>query len=334
MLTAMEKLKIYNADPTTCAFIKQWYGNSDFISAHTSGSTGTPKLIKLSKPDMKVSAAATCKFFNINSSSHLVMPLSADYIAGKMMIVRAIVSGASLTVIPPSRNLKDLQSVTIPIDLLPIVPSQIEGLLNSEARDRVRNVIVGGASLTQEQEVWLKDRPFKAYATYGMTETCSHVALRRIGQENYFTAMPGISFKKDEDSCLVIDAPLYSQRVYATNDIVELLDDVHFRWLGRRDNVINSGGIKIIPEMTEPLLAQYLPAGLNFYLTSQASDIWGEELVMVVEGCSPSQLDWTSALANLPHHLIPKKVIGVDKIARTSNGKIRRLNETSLKALS
>ncbi|MDE7125058.1 MAG: AMP-binding protein, partial [Muribaculaceae bacterium] len=267
-------ITINNADENTVAFIKQWNNpDTDFIEARTAGSTGEPKCIRLSKADMRHSARATNARFGITSSSILYMPLSAGYIAGKMMIVRAIEAGCILYVEQPS--LTPLAECSIPhIDLLPVVPAQIPHLLASPwlAR-RVANLIIGGGAIDPLVEQAVIDAGYNAFATYGMTETCSHVALRPLG-DSHFQAMPGISFGIDADNCLRISSGGYSWGTIQTNDVVDLAGPHHFIWRGRRDFVINSGGVKLYPEEIEKKLAGHIPG--EFYITSTPHSRWGE----------------------------------------------------------
>lgn len=305
-------------------FLEEWYASSPYITARTSGSTGTPKEIRLPKADMIVSAEATCRYFGIDSSSLLYMPLSADYIAGKMMIVRAIVSGATLQVVSPASDPLP-EKPAAHVSLLPVVPAQIDRLLSSPWRDMITGIIVGGAPLTSSQETALSTLVSEVYATYGMTETCSHVALRSVSRGcDFFEAMPGVSFSQDSRGCLVIDAHAYSWKSLVTNDVVRLLDSRRFEWMGRADNIINSGGVKIVPEEIERLLAPHLGAR-PFYITSRPSVRWGEELVMVVEDASLDAGALLSALReHFSHRILPKEIYCFPSLPRTSSGKIIR----------
>lgn len=320
----MDRALIYGATPAVERFLDEWYDGRDFIEAHTSGSTGTPKVIRLHKSDMMASALATCGFFGIGADSTMVMPLSANYIAGKMMIVRALVTGARLYVEKPSTSpLSEWNEG--PVDLLPIVPSQISGFLASPAIDMVRNVIVGGAAVSSDDEIRLRSISASVYATYGMTETCSHVALRSItAAERCFRALPGISFSTDERGCLVINGSRFSFLPIVTNDVVDLLDSERFVWLGRIDNVINSGGVKIHPEEIERMI-EPLMGNRNYYITARRSARWGEEAVLMVEGdVADSNLLLENIRSVVPQYSAPKAIIPVEEFGRTSSGKIKR----------
>ena len=306
-------------------FIREWNGPLPYVIARTSGSTGTPKEIRLLKSDMRASARATIEFFGLDSSSRLHLPLSPDYIAGKMQIVRALEAGAVLSVEPPSNRPlgASVMKGNSHISLLPAVPSQVPGLLESGLAARIDNLIIGGAPLSETDEQRIIDSGIRAFATYGMTETCSHVALRQLGSE-YFTALPGFSFATDNRGCLAIASSTLSFGKLITNDIVDLITPTSFRWIGRFDNVINSGGLKISPEEIEKKIAPLIPAGATFYLTSRRSKRWGEELVMVTDMPGPYS-ELKDRIENATGHLrAPKAVIFDPDIQRTDSKKIIR----------
>lgn len=305
------------------AFVMEWKSDADFVMAHTSGSTGQPKPVKLSKADMEVSAQATCRFFNLSSSGHLLLPLSTDYIAGKMMVVRAICSGATLTVLRPATDPFDGISLPYEVSLVAIVPSQIPALIDASSRCRFTNIIIGGAPVTPQQLQSLKEAGLNGWITYGMTETCSHVALRHISQPHY-TALPGISFATDGRGCLTIRHSAMSFGELQTSDTVQLISPTEFIWLGRHDNVINSGGIKIHPEVDEAALAPYID--VNFYLAARADTRWGEVPVLMLEGADNGRgQEYLEAAASaLPKYHNPKSVVWLRHFGRTDSGKIKR----------
>lgn len=308
--------------PDAEAFVAEWMEPTPYIIAHTSGSTGTPKEIHLSKDDMRASALATIEFFGLNADSILALPLSPDYIAGKMQIVRAIGAGCRIvTERPSSHPFKEYPYGRC--TLIPIVPSQLDGFLESPISHVTDNVIIGGAPMSARQEQLIIGRGINAYATYGMTETCSHVALRSIGEEQY-KALPGVTFSTDPRGCLVIETATLSCGHFVTNDMVALDNDRAFRWLGRYDNVINSGGVKIHPEEVEKVLVPLLPPGVTAYVTTRDSHRWGQEAVIVTDSSTlgPDILDRLKEL--LPLHKAPRDIVYVSNIPLTSSGKIIR----------
>lgn len=307
-------------------FQAEWLSESPVIVAHTSGSTGTPKEILLRKADMVQSARATCRFFGLDRSSRLHCPLAFDYIAAKMMAVRAEVSGAVLSVEPPSAMPLSGYEGDGPIDLLPVVPYQIDGLLASPASRLVRNLIVGGAPMSPAQEAALRSSGMQAFATYGMTETSSHVALRDISAgDGRFTALPGFTFERDGRGCLVIANQSMSWRRMVTNDVVDLASPTRFRWLTRYDNIINSGGVKVMPEEVERVAARFLPPD-SFYVTSRPDMRLGREIVLVVDEAvevTDGELLLTRLRGLLPRYHAPKALVRA-AVSRTSSGKILR----------
>lgn len=319
---AMERLKIIG-DRTDALnrFLEQWFNEQDYIEARTSGSTGKPKDIFLKKTDMILSAARTCEFLGITRGGTMALSLSADYIAGKMMVVRALYSDATLIVEKPS-NLPLSNDVGQPIDLLAIVPSQVDGFLKSSSGKYVKNVLIGGAPLDSSTEQRLVMQNVNAYVTYGMTETCSHIALRKVGMP-YYNTLPGVSIDVDDRSCLSIFCDGFSFGKIQTNDVVELIDSHSFKWLGRADNVINSGGIKIYPESVEEKISTIFP-DLTCYVTHAKSEKWGEEVVLMVE--SESEIpDLKEHLTTvLSHYELPKHIIYRSLFSRTGTGKIIR----------
>ncbi len=301
-------------------FKSQWQDSRDHIVAHTSGSTGVPKEVRLPKSDMACSARATNKFFSITPASRLLLPLSLDYIAGKMMAVRAFESECELVVVNPSNKFDVPEG---DFDLVPVVPTQVDWLLeNPQWAQRIKHVIVGGAPLAVDAEKALNNAGYDAWCTYGMTETCSHVAVRPCdGSDLPYQAMPGIRFGVDDRGCLVIEAPLFSFGRLVTNDVVELLSPESFRWKGRIDNVINSGGLKLHPEEIEKLYAPHISA--PFFVKGAPDPKWGQALELVVEGDGSAE-EMLDRLSHIDHKQLPKIITFVKAIPRTSSGKIIR----------
>lgn len=315
--------------PDAEAFVAEWMEPTPYIIAHTSGSTGAPKEIRLSKDDMRASARATIEYFGLNSDSTLTLPLSPDYIAGKMQIVRAVEAGCRLvTEKPSSHPFKEYPYKQC--SLIPIVPSQLDGFLESPISECTDNVIIGGAPMSPQQEQTVIERDIRAFATYGMTETCSHVALRRIGEECY-KALPGIRFSTDSRGCLVIETSTLSCGHLVTNDMVALVSDTTFRWLGRHDNVINSGGVKIHPEEVEKILIPLLPHGVTAYVTARTNERWGEEAVIVTDSPALGQEVLEQLKQLLPPHRSPRDIVYTNNIPLTSSGKIVRQKITDPK---
>ncbi len=311
------------------AFVENWVSSSAYIIAHTSGSTGIPKEIRLLKSDALASARMTCDFLGLHSGSLMGLILSPDYIAGKMMIVRAMVNNATLWAEEPSNRPLDGFDTSLSMDLLAAVPSQLDHLLSVGKLACVKNLIVGGAPLSNELEIRLLDAGINGYVTYGMTETCSHVALRKFG-EDFYQGLPGIDFTVDGRGCLVIECGHLSIGRLVTNDIVELRDHRSFRWIGRVDNMINSGGIKLFPEEIEMRISRIV-SDQNYYLASRKSERWGEEMVMVTEDDGELPVLYDNICKVLNPMQRPKAIIRVSKLERTEvSDKIKRIDADKL----
>ena len=315
-------------------FIAEFLDDKPYIMAHTSGSTGKPKPISLAKSDMKASARFTNRFFGLTSQSTLHLCLSPDYIAGKMMLVRALESGANIVIEEPgNRPLANYQGSRI--SLAAFVPSQIPYLVqNPDRLAMVDAMIVGGGKLVPRWQKALVELGAKAYLTYGMTETCSHVALAPVAETPQpYTALGEVQFSTDSNGCLIIDVPHFENRHFATRDVVELIDSRHFYWKGRFDNVIVTGGIKVHPEELEAKIAP-LMGERRFYISSTPSEKWGDEVVLVVENADCVGQD--SVLRPLPNNLeqefknllprysVPKLYVELNKFDSTSSGKVIR----------
>lgn len=313
-------------------FIEEWHSDSPTVVAHTSGSTGAPKEIRLLKSDMEASARATNRFFGIGPDSVLGLPLSVGYIAGKMMVVRSIVAGCRLRQFAVSNAL----CVDSPVDLLSVVPSQVPSLLADRASAvNIANLLVGGAPLSPELERQIAVSGIQAYIGYGMTETCSHVALRRIGStEAAYHAMPGIRFSTDGRGCLGIYSDRFSWRTLTTNDVVDLTGPESFVWRGRADNVINSGGIKLHPEEIERRIGPFIAR--PFYVVGHPSAKWGECVALVFEGSEAEigRIADELAALELPRGWRPAVIAAVPALSRTATGKLRRLPLTDLQGVS
>lgn len=331
---SLDDIKRY-ASKETAEFIAEFHNELPYVIAHTSGSTGKPKEIHLLKSDMIASAKLTNKYFGFNSESTFYLNLSPSYIAGKMMIVRALILNAKIIEEKPSNTPLANYNSNQRISLGAFVPSQITYLINNpEKLILFDNIIIGGGKIPTRLERWLAEQGIRAFSTYGMTETCSHVALAPMGTTPQpYTAIGDITFTTDDRGCLVIHAPHFSLNKIITNDIVDLISSTQFLWRGRIDNVINTGGIKVFPEEIEPKISELLP-NVRFYITSQQSDKWGEELVLILEykslpegaikkgDISPYLIE--KLKQKLPAYAIPRHYIAVGKFNETSTGKIIR----------
>ncbi len=304
-------------------FLQDWFSGSPYLKVKTSGSTGTPKEMLVEKERMMQSARLTCSFLNLKKGDKALLCMSLDYIAGKMMVVRALLAGLDLYLVEPKGN--PLQDTDIPFDFAAMIPMQVYNSLQSDVEKKrlseIKNLIIGGGSIDEGLENALKHFPHNIYSTYGMTETLSHIAMRRlsgIDVSAFYSPLPSVSLSLSEDNALIIDAPLVAKETLCTNDIAEMRDDGSFRIIGRKDNVINSGGIKIQIEVVEAMLKPHLDC--NFAISSLPDPKFGEIVVLVAE----EAIDTDLLKEVLPAYYMPKRIITVASIPLTATGKISR----------
>lgn len=308
------------------SFILQWFDENDYVVGYTSGTTGVPKRMLLLKERMKISAARTIEYLDIYKNSTALLCLSVSYIAGKMMVVRALEFGLNLICIEPS--MESLLQLDKQIDFAALVPYQLSELIdkNHVVLDNIKTLIIGGAEVSKQLIDKLQNVSTVCYATYGMTETLSHIALKRLNGSNpdkYYYVLKGIEIGQDERSCLQVRA--YDREILTTNDIVKICSSNTFEWLGRYDNIINSGGIKFVPEQIEEKIRHLI--GMRFIISSKSDLKLGRRMVLIIEG---EEFD-TSVLFNelnsvLSKYEIPKEISFVEKFNETSSGKIIRIN--------
>lgn len=262
-------------------FILDFLSDSEYILQQTSGSTGTAKTIQLSKQAMLKSAENTVAFFHLEKDQKAVLCLPLKYIAGKMMIVRAILAKMNLILIEPAGTLNF--SNIGEIDFCAMVSMQAAKLLEQNKWPNIKTLILGGAETNPELAEKLQMVETNVFETYGMAETCSHVALKRINGENpeeYFTTLPGIKISLDNRECLEIEAPFLNEKII-TNDIVELVSENKFNWIGRFDTIINSGGIKIQPEILEKKITGILQKPC--VIIGKPDELLGQKVVLIIE---------------------------------------------------
>jgi O-succinylbenzoic acid--CoA ligase len=299
----------------TGKFILDWFDSSPHINLKSSGTTSKPKIIQISKQAMVNSALATGDFFELKPGDTALQCLSTNYIAGKMMLVRSIILGLEIDIISPSSY--PLLNNNKSYDFVAMVPLQVQNSI-SELKN-VKKIIVGGAKMNKSLEKRLSDVPSKVYETYGMTETITHIAAKKVGEEA-FSILPNIQISQNEKNCLIINAPNISLEPIITNDLVEIINDNQFFFLGRIDNLVNSGGVKLIPEQIEEKLAVKIQS--RFFVAGIPDDELGEKLVLIIEGENDTLEK--SVFEVLDKYEKPKEVFYVSKFIETENGKIKR----------
>ena len=333
-------------------FLEEWNNDSPYVEVKTSGSTGEPKRMLVEKQRMRASARITCDFLGLKAGDTALLCMSLDYIAGKMMVVRAIERNLRLIVVEPSGHpLNNGQWIMDngQFGFAAMVPMQVYNSMQVlEERERlkqIKHLIIGGGAIDEAMAEELKTFPNHVWSTYGMTETLSHIALRRLSgpdASEWYTPFPSVSVSLNDEGCLVIDAPEVCKERLVTNDIAELatqrgqslmcsvnsahegqspcVTNVPFKILGRKDNVICSGGIKIQAEEVERMLKTHLHVP---YLISKRSDKkFGEVVVMLTEG--DVEETKTVCEAVLPKYQRPKAYVHVDNIPMTETKKPAR----------
>ncbi len=321
------------------SFINEWFSESKTVKIQSSGSTGIPKTFFIEKSKMLNSAEMTCDFLGLKEGNLALLCLPIEYISGKMMVVRSISRKLKLKIAPTSLN--PLENINEEIDFCAMTPLQVENSLDKI--HWIKNLIIGGASVSEtlknkiQESLTKKEKGFeslslinnsqtKIFETYGMSETLSHIALKQIfpNPEDWFTVFEGVEISLDERDCLKIFAPKLNSEVLQTNDLVKINDIKQFRFLGRIDNVINSGGAKIFPEELEKLVKKEIPNEVVFL--GIEDEKLSQKLVLIIEGENDEHLK--SKIYNLKFEKSfhkPKEIIFVEQIPRTPNGKVSRL---------
>lgn len=331
-------------------FLSEWNNGSDRVLVHTSGSTGKPKPMMVEKKRMLNSARITCDFLGLKPGDSALLCMSLDYIAGKMVVVRSIERHLHLISVSPSGH--PLKNINEEITFAAMVPMQVYNTLQvPEERERlthIRHLIIGGGAIDASLEKELQALPgnIAIWSTYGMTETLSHIALRRInGAEasEWYQPFDSVKISQTEEGCLVIDAPLVCAETLLTNDIVEIepyiynkVEKTRFRIKGRKDNVICSGGIKIQIEEVEALLKPHLEK--PFMLAKKKDEKFGEIAVLLTEDEDLKKVEATirrllsgksddsnkSSESKSHKYWIPREYLHVDHLPLTETGKPKR----------
>lgn len=301
----------------------------------TSGTTGFPKEVRLTPEAMLLSARRTLNFLDLRAGHSALLCLPVRYIAGKMMVVRALAGGLNLILQDPSA--RPLEGRKEGVTFAAMVPLQVhESLLQNDPLNLVSKLIIGGGELHKslQNKLARMEHP-EAFETFGMTETCTHFALKRINvarPDPQFQTLKGVEINLDERGCLEVHVPGVTPGKVVTNDLVEISKSGDgFNWLGRYDNVINSGGIKIIPELLEEKARKC--TGFECLILPQADRKLGEQLVLVVEypGENPPVEQWLDCLRlSLSSYEIPKRVLTVSKLPRNSSLKPDRTSAAVL----
>ncbi len=287
----------------------------DAILFHTSGSTGKPKAIFHSKKSIEASTDLTANYFQLDASSKLLLALPTRYVAGKMMIYRSLCLGCHLHYVEPSSS----PEISSEYNFASFVPLQMENLLrkNPKSISKIRKILLGGAAVRPQLTQALLKLNTSFFESYGMTETLTHVALRKLGKDA-FQGLPSISFENSENGLKIL-APHISNKWIQTNDLVRFENANQFELLGRKDDVINSGGVKIHPSQVEKKLSNLISK--PFYISKRPDNVLGEKVCLFIEGKEFQLPDFSSVLEKFE---MPKEVVFVERFERTFSGKVVR----------
>lgn len=307
-------------------FLQEWFSPSLTIKVQTSGSTGEPASIELPKAVMISSAQRTIDYFHLREADRLLLSLPCRFIAGKMMVVRAVVGKMDLVTVDPTLESDILLSDHL--ELGAMVPNQVAKLLESplgrQQIENIRNLLIGGGSIPASLELQLRGLKTQVVSTYGMTETASHIAIRPLSGEkrsDVYECLPGITVSLSENDCLQIHVP--GLETFYTKDIARVISPIRFIILGRADNVIISGGIKYWPETLEKKLEGMIVQ--RYVISSLPDEKLGEKLVLVIEG-APLNIEMiqNKIVEVLPPFERPRRIYFLESFPETDNGKLRR----------
>jgi len=335
------KKRIWPSMPTyfeeALIFCREWLIGKEKFDLQTSGSTGVPKTISVNRNQMETSAGATRDFFRINDGANLLGCLNTQMIGGKMMLVRALEWNSNIYLVEPSSdplthfdsNQKFKFAAMVPLQLA----ASIKNPQSHQKLSNIQNLIIGGAAINDNLKDKAGQLPINVYQTFGMTETVSHVALAKVNsnRELIYQALPGVNLSVSDDDRLILSAPMAKEKSLITNDIVTLLSDNTFIWLGRSDFTINSGGIKAQPEIIETQIGQEVEKqfpGSRFFIFGEKNENFGQLICLLIEQSAGSHEQAVVLLKNLKDklskYLVPKRVYFLTSFEETASGKINR----------
>lgn len=312
-------------------FLIEWLDEKDYVVVKTSGSTGDPKIIKIKKQHMVNSALKTGRFLGLDKGNSALLCLPAEYIAGKMMLARALVLGLDLTMVEPSSN--PLADKDATCDFSAMVPLQVYEIMKNKdginKLNRVKTLIIGGGPINSELRAKIRHLTNRTFSTYGMTETITHIAMEPLNgpdASGWLKTLPDVKIETDGEGRLIIEAPDIASETVHTNDLAEISDQDRFRIIGRYDNIIISGGIKIIPEVIEkkiePLISE------RFIISAIPDKRLGEKPAIVLEGRTVEDFSTKELLKKISRQVDkyqePKSIICLESFPEAGNRKINR----------
>lgn len=318
-------------------FSHDWLNGKEHFELQTSGSTGLPKKIEVTRNQLKASAQLSASVLGLQKNFNSLVCLDVRYIGGVMMIVRSLEVGMNMIIMEPSSNPFEKMDTRFTIDFIAIVPLQLEAILKSPQRDmlnKINTALIGGAAINPKTIKDIEGMKCNFFATYGMTETLSHIALQKLNGPNaqdYFESLPGITLSQDERGCLKIFAPHISDEPTTTNDLIEFITPSQFRWLGRADTIINTGGVKVIPEKVETsirVVLDHLDITNRFFVAALPDTLLGESVNLFFEGI-PFQKEMEDMIQKKIKETVnrferPKSIQYLSAFVNTDTGKINK----------
>jgi o-succinylbenzoate---CoA ligase len=318
--------------PVLETFYQLLVKNNGALEVKTSGTTGPPKPMVIPREDLIASAKLTAETFDLKEGDRVLHCLPADHVAGRMMLVRAMVLGLDMHIINPRGSVLENLRTEDRFRFAAMIPLQLHRIIQ-EDRARVERqfdtILLGGGPVSMALREDVRELDVKVYQGYGSTETVTHVAVRRLNgptRSDRYHAIGDVTFAQDDLGRLVVNTPHLSTKTHITNDLADVPGPRTFRWRGRYDNVILSGGKKIFPEQLEERTGGLLP--FPHFFMPIPDDRLGQAVCLVIE---TEQRDPTvvqevlDILAKILHpHEMPRRISATRKLRRTRTGKIIR----------
>ena len=320
----LSEKELNKIDPEIYSFLIFWKSKKSYITVQTSGSTGKPKNIKIRRNAIINSAKATLDYFNIKENSRFHICLPVKYIGGKMMLVRAILNKAEIILTKPEKNVaKDLND---PIDFSAMTSIQVENSLKEKGFKNIKKLIIGGGPVNDTLIQKIQQLPTKCYQTFGMTETVSHIAIRelnKLNKDNPYKCLNHVEISTNIDGNLIIKSPYLCIESLTTNDIVQITGNKEFKYIGRSDNLINTGGIKVLPEEIERQLNESLQS-VVFFVDKIPDNRSGEKIIVITNKKENTSTIKKACKRITPKHIRPQLIFFIEEFIFTENNKLKR----------
>jgi o-succinylbenzoate---CoA ligase len=305
-------------------FLKFWNSSNATIEVETSGSTGSPKKISLKREAMISSAKATIEYFNIKEMSTFHCCLPIKYIGGKMMLVRAIVNKADIILSKPTSN--PVIYLNKEVDFSAMTPWQVSHAINENNFEKINKLIIGGGVISSSLIKELKDKKTESFQTYGMTETISHIAVRNLKNTDKnpnYKCLNHVNISTNKEGELIVKSPKLGIRSLTTNDIVQITGSKEFKYIARSDNLINTGGIKVLPEEIEKQLNESLQ-GIVFFVDKIPDEKSGEKIIVITNKKENTATIKKACKHITPKHIKPQLIFFIEQFLLTENNKLNR----------